>query len=746
MPAFTFNGFSLGSLVSVSALQSGQNAANSVVSWGQSSAMTDIDIQVTTAPNIVAPAPVWLEAVGLSGFDVGGGPAQGETYDPSFHEITFVWTVEGAPLAPYAAPENMVLGWNNANVAYGKRVGFCLTEARSYTINLWAVDASGTTGVASTTITVESPDSHYTEANTVVFASDGDFSGAPAGMRVSNQALLEGVLETRFNPTRLSIKGGEVLSDFALRVNSGRLTHVDTWDGTEATLRAAPDNDIAMLRWTGTGETQITLQNLSFVGNWDATEELGVTNDGFAWNQLEADDPAICIHKCRLSGGYAINPSQGNSTSGDAKIMIADCVSTNWRGYGIYCQNVRGGKLYVLGCRLAQDPDALNGGTKNSSFYNINSGFRDEDCRDIYMACTDVFNITGWSGQYINQNPSLRFGGNGSANTSVVVDRVVCEGGYNVVRVTGESGGVTDHPANILFDRALLVGTARTFGPLVRVHRGGFTARNCIGYMPDVPLWGPNTPATMFDFETDNPGPGNTIAPVAIYNNTLLSLFPGSNMSMASHSGAFTNYTEENNVTHVPNSSDPAVAHQPINGSMAQPIPGVTLRYRGVRYNYEHQTGAFSGSVPDGGSFTVPYSQIGRQDPFGHGPSGATYQAYWQATAGIDVRHMIRTGDGLFHAENGQFTVVFEGSEVRITNTSGQGWSGNWYLRLDRASRRESEIPLLGAHANYPNMVPEPRPSGNSSAIDTAVLGYRAYHDFYRTARGTARSRGAIEI
>jgi len=410
--------------VSVSALQSGHDAANSIASWGQSGAMADIDILMSTAPNVVAPAPIWLEAIGISGFDVSGGPGPGETYDPSFHEITFVWTIDGAPLPPYAAPENMVQGWNNANVAYGKRVGFCLTEPGTYTVNLWAVDSNGTTGVASTTVTVASADSHYSQSNTVVFAADGDFTGAPNGVLVSDLASLRNTLEARSNPTRLSFKGGEDISNFSLRIHNGRLTHVDTWDGTPVTLRAAADSEIAMLSWTGDGETQITMQNLSFVGNWDATQELGVTNGGFAWNLMKTDAPAICVHKCSVSGGYAMNPSQGHPRTGDAKFMFADCVSTNWRGYGIYCQNVRGGKLYVLGCRLAQHPDALNGGRKEPAFYNINSGFRDEDCRDIYMSCTDVFNITGWSGQYLNQNPSLRFGGNGAVNTSVVVDRV----------------------------------------------------------------------------------------------------------------------------------------------------------------------------------------------------------------------------------------------------------------------------------------------------------------------------------
>jgi hypothetical protein len=745
MPAFTFNGFLLGSSVSVSALQSGHDAANSIASWGQSGAMADIDILMSTAPNVVAPAPIWLEAIGISGFDVSGGPGPGETYDPSFHEITFVWTIDGAPLPPYAAPENMVQGWNNANVAYGKRVGFCLTEPGTYTVNLWAVDSNGTTGVASTTVTVASADSHYSQSNTVVFAADGDFTGAPNGVLVSDLASLRNTLEARSNPTRLSFKGGEDISNFSLRIHNGRLTHVDTWDGTPVTLRAAADSEIAMLSWTGDGETQITMQNLSFVGNWDATQELGVTNGGFAWNLMKTDAPAICVHKCSVSGGYAMNPSQGHARTGDAKIMFADCVSTNWRGYGIYCQNVRGGKLYVLGCRLAQHPDALNGGRKEPAFYNINSGFRDEDCRDIYMSCTDVFNITGWSGQYLNQNPSLRFGGNGAVNTSVVVDRVVCEGGYNVIRITGESPEKTDHPGNILLDRALLVGTARTFGALVRVHRGGFTARNCIGYMPDVPIWGPNTPTSMFAFETDVPGPGNTNAPVAIYNNTLLSMFADANMSMATHTGAFTDYTEENNVAHVPQSNNPIVAHQPVNTSQSNPIPGVTLRYRGVRYNYEHQTGTV-GSVPNGSNFTVPYAQIGRQDMFGHGPSGATDQAYWQAIQTIDTRHMIRVNNVLFHAELGHFTVAFEPTGVRISNFSGQTWSGTWYLRLDRASIREDELPVIEAHANHPGTVPEPRPGGGSSAIDTAVQGYRAYHDFYRTARGAARSRGAIEV
>lgn len=745
MPAFTFNGFSLGASVSISALQSGNSAGNSVPSWGQGGAMASIDFTITTAPNVVAPAPIWLEATGLSGFDVAGEPAQGETYDPSFHEITFVWTIEGAPLANYAAPQNMVDGWNNANVAYGKRVGFCLTDARDYTITLWAVDANGTTGVMSKTITVESPDSHYSSANTIVFAPDGNFAGAPAGTQVTTNSALTSEIESRSQPTRLSIKGGVEISNFTLRVNSGRLSHLDTWDGTEATLRADTTSSTAALRWSGAGEPQITVQNIRFQGGWDATEEQGVINDGFAWNQMNIDDPVICLHKVTVSGGYSMNPSQGNSTSGDAKIMIADCVTTNWRGYGIYCQNVRGGKLYVLGSRLAQDPDALNGGTKNSSFYNINAGFRDEDCRDIYVGCSDVFNITGWSGAFVNQNPCLRFGGNGAQNTSVVVDRVVCEGGFNVIRITGESTAMTDHPGNILFDRALIVGTARTFGTLVRVHRGGFTARNCIGYMPNVPLFGANTPSNMFIFDSDVPGAGNSTSPVAIYNNTLLSLFPGSSMSMVNNL-FFSNFTNENNVTHVPNSGAPITTYQPINESQGQTIPGVSLRYRGVRYNYTHQTGSFGSGVANGSSFTVPYSQIGKQDQFGFGGSGATDRAYWQAIENIDTNHMVLASGTLFHASRGDLTVSFEANQVRITNTSGQNWTGTWYLRLDRASLRETEVPLQTQYANYPNGVPAPVPSGASSAIDTAVQGLTAYHDFYRAARGTTRSRGAIEV
>ena len=117
MANFTFQGFTPGSLVALSVAAGGNTVRNSVSTW-RKRPLAKLDILVTSAPVITAPAAIWLEAIGLSGFDV-SSPGPGETYDPTFHEITYVWTIQGSPLADYTAPQNMIPSWNNPYVCYG---------------------------------------------------------------------------------------------------------------------------------------------------------------------------------------------------------------------------------------------------------------------------------------------------------------------------------------------------------------------------------------------------------------------------------------------------------------------------------------------------------------------------------------------------------------------------------------------------------------------------------------------------
>ena len=753
MASFTFQGFTTGSQVALSAAQGGNSAANSVSTWGQGS-LAELDILVTNAPVVTAPAAVWLEAIGLSGFGVPAGPGPGEVYDPSFHEITFIWTVQGAPLAPYAAPQNMVSGWNNPNVTYGKRAAFCFPDPGTYTIDLWAVDASGTTGTARATIVVASADSLYPGNRTIAFAGDGNFSGAPSGaQQVNTLSALDSAVHAASVPTRVLFKRGETVLnvDLISRVSgasTGRLDHIGAWGtGAAPVLRPKPFDTGNMIIWRSSGpETQITIEGVKVEGYWNPETETGSLGGGspFYWRDKTAS-AKILLHDVEITN---CDSQQLSANSAPCDVMVADCNFRNWQQYGCFCDRNELGKFAFIGSRFTQSPDALNGGPKKA-MSNNHGPIRITRCRWIVGDVCDMFSNDGWSGSYDCQ-PCLRVGTHQTLNTDILMHwgRSVMENGYQIINLEGENSSSEDNPGNFIFDRLLLIGTARQRAKMISCHKGGATFRNMLLFQPDVPGYSSGA-NEFFDFTANNPTGTNNSEPVRVYNVTAISLQSAANenggpMDLVGGTGTFSDITIENNVVHVPNSSSPVTGSAPIDTTGA--LAGVTPRYKGVQYNYEHVTGSLGSSLPNGGTITVPYSSLLIRDHNGDGPGTVTNQAYWQAIEATDTLHMFSLNGDVQHAANGDFTVSFGASSVTITNTSGSSWSGgtNWWLALDRTSLLDSELPLQTQFAN-PATVPAGTPLAGSPADGGAGLGMRAHRDFHEAVRPDPASQGAIE-
>ena len=176
----------------------------------------------------------------------------------------------------------------------------------------------------------------------------------------------------------------------------------------------------------------------------------------------------------------------------------------------------------------------------------------------------------------------------------------------------------------------------------------------------------------------------------------------------------------------------------------AAPVPGFAARYQGLRPNFPFETGTLGSTVGNGGSFTLPY------------PAGTT-QAYGQAIQATDTRHMMKMGNANYYAAyDGSFSVSYESSQVRITNTSGGSWSGgsSWKLRLDR----KSQLPAMDPTHGNPPSIPLPAPVAGSPIAANGDLGARAYDDFMGNVRpgpggldhqgqarpGTGNSSGAL--
>lgn len=728
MPTFTFKGFPSGAPVSLSALQGTQSALRSVSAWGQGP-MASLDILTVSGPTPVAPAGIWFEAVDLAGFDVPGGAAPGEAYDPSFHEITYVWTVRGAPLSPYAAPENMVTGWNDPNLAYGKKVAFCFPEPGTYTIDLWAVDRSGTTAIAERSVTVADPDAAYPGTNTVCFSSDPGESWAgdrPGCLRAGSVGALQTFIENAPSPLRILFKRGQDVSDVLLEMNSGLLGHVADWGSGDLPILRPLHGRRLFSFGNSPGMPMFTLSNLDIRGGWDSTTETGIPDETPLYWRQSSTPCHYTVHGCHFSGFTALElvPGKVNST-----LVWADNITTNWRDYGAFIQNRddQNMRIALIGSRFSQHVDALNGGAKNGLF-NTHGPVRYANTARFYMSQCDLFSRTGWSGLSgsIADQPCLRINTSGGQYGELTVERCVMEGGYHVINMTGQNSSTLESPGNYLFDRVLMIGTAKTIGPFIRTAFGGMTVRNVIGVLPDTPRGHSNSWPGAIAFEQDNHDIGNAETPMSIYSSSFVSLLTAANdtgMGWPESEGSafFSNQTMENNLLYAPAMLSPVIGAASVD--LSTPVPGVTPRYRGVLYNFPHANGTLAADVPDGGSFIVPY------------PDG-TDMAYWQAIEASDTKHVIGVG-GFFHASRNEIAISFEPGGVLVTNTSGVLWSAGtgWILRLDRKSR----LPEMETIYANPPQIPMP------IVLDISPGGLNTTTDFRLSPRSTPPRIGAID-
>lgn len=733
MSTFTFKGFTTGSAVALAAAQGAVGETASVPSWGQG-ASGNVEIQTIAPTSLAAPSAVWFEAINTSGFNVADGPAPGETYDPSFHEITYIWTVRGKPLTAFTAPENMVDGWNDPNLAYGKKVAFLFNDPGSYTVDLWAVDPTGATAIAEASVTVADPDVLYSGSNTVCVSLNGGWAGEKPGcQRVTSLAGLESTLNSASAPMRVLFKRGQTVPDVELLIGNSNVRYFGAWgSGAKPILR--PTHGQHILRFSNSVPMEeFTVTDIAFLGGWDPASETGL-NDRSPFSFLPS--PADChytIANCAFSGFAGI--WLGTGTDHPSNMAFANNTVTNWQDYGLFIHNTFDDtvRLAIIGCKIAQNVNGLNGGPKNG-FYNNHGPVRCADAANLYIAMTDLFSRNGWSplAPDTADQPCLRYNHLGTIGRSCIMDRCVCEGGFHPLAFAGQNNNTVENPGNTVIDKALLIGTAKTSKAFIVSEFGGMTVRNVLGIMPNAQAYHGIAWRGGVVYEVNNPNAANIGTPMAVYGSTFYSLRNTANDNghdWVTDWGAsvFDDVTVENNVLHAPGLQTPVTGDAPVNTS-AQ-IAGVQTRYRGVLYNFDTESGTLGSAVPNGGSFTLPY------------PAG-TNRAYWQAIEATDTQHKIRVGQ-FYHAELGQMTVTFLSSNVRITNTSGQTWTNgtDWILRLDR----KSMLPGLDPVYNSPLALSYPVVQSGSQGFETADLGYQAHDDFFGTVRQSPTSAGAIE-
>jgi hypothetical protein len=301
-----------------------------------------------------------------------------------------------------------------------------------------------------------------------------------------------------------------------------------------------------------------------------------------------------------------------------------------------------------------------------------------------------------------------------------------------------------------VFDRLLIISGARQRAHAVSVHKGGSTLRNIVIWMPNVAGYASGA-LSFFDFDANNPATSpdnNALSPVAVYNCTGVSQQTAANetsgpIDLVAGEAAFSDTSGiGNNVMYAPSGSTPVTGDAPIDTTST--FAGVTSRMKGVQFNYEMLNQTMS-SVPNGGTMSIPYSDLRIRDQNGSGSGAATNQAYWQSRDAGDVLHQIAIGTSgtfdTYRSADGDFTVTFGASTVVITNTSGSSWNGpEFLLRLDRKSLLDTDLPLQTQFATPDNVPTGQHQSG--SAAEGSATGLTAHTDFlcdYRPATGVSR-------
>ena len=730
MPSFTFEGFTIGEQVTLSVEQDGRVASGAVANWGQATPSTmtgSLEILKQHAAAVPAPASVWFEAVNIAGFDVNGGPGPGAVYDPSFDRITYIWTVSGGNAITYTAPE-LPTAWRDGKIAYGKKVALFFPEPdTTYTVTCWAIDQSGNIGQAVTNFTTSNANQDYPTIRTLCLDPSGAFSGAPAGAQnFTTVSAVQSAVNNATAPCRLLIARGQDIDGFRIDGRGGNLRYIGAFGTGDRPILRATHTSGGMFFFTNGQSPYLTITDCDCRGEWNAATETGHPSG----NPMAFERSAmlhLSIWNCRFDG-FGLTLLTLNDTSAWIA-MLGNTEITNWQDYGMFLPSTPQSRIAYVGCDIAQHDEALNDVLGHRlGLMNQQGPVRATGFGTLYIGASSFLSRGGWAGG-IDQS-AIRLNSEGNSGTEAIVERSVLEGGGNVLSVAGDS---SSNPGNYLFDKVLILNGGGKTGTFGTINFGGTTFRNTLFAFLNVPDADDFAIQQCLDLRGQNATAASLAAEFKLYNCTSL------NLRNAANDGGdnprlygtvnFTELTDEGNVVHGPDLDTPVTANSV---SLTATLPGFTPRYRGIRQNFPFETGTLSANIGSGAHFTLPY------------PSG-TNQAYWQGLPAGDNFHAMRMGNTTHYAAfDSGFSVSYEASHVRITNTSGTTWNSgsNWTLRLDRKSQ------LPGVDANFGNPsteIPAPLPVLGSDLFANGDLGMIAYDDFLTEVRpgpGGADHRG----
>lgn len=546
-------------------------------------------------------------------------------YDESFHKLLYVWDF-GDPGAASDKVVNLPVQHNDLNRAYGRAVAHVFTMPGVYTVTCTAYDADGVLiGSARTEVEVGDPDTLFAGRQTILIDPDlqGDATRYPDALVVGSWDDAWSMLQQSAAPGRILLKRGtQTVVQNTLVLNPRyHNAHVSAWGSGPRPILRTEEPDLVYGHARGTRD--IMFQSIDLRGPWDSVTETGLQPGGIVTEQ--ENDRSVILDDCTLSGfGIALHLLDEREATFATMMAVHNCDVTNWGNYGAYYGRNVEQFIAFLGTAIHQHPEALMGGGDRKEFdTNQHGPIRLSNGGRTHVSACDLFSRNGWStaAGIAADQPCFRWSSSSeehfAVRSSCTIERTAMEGGFTILAVTNATGNAPYFGTNIVIDKCLLVGTARTKEG-IGIQYTGTTVRNTIMVRPATPMISDRWRGWVHRIAGDPDQPVDPADPVEVYANTMVNAMDdaqreGHPLILENRLAEFETFSFENNVAFTPNAPDQQPEDPGLSRAPMTTAGGIwTSRYLGPRYRDIGGSGAL---MTLDARFATPANAVGNYIP-----------------------------------------------------------------------------------------------------------------------------------
>lgn len=556
MRKFRFLGFRPGSPVSMSVQQGTRTRSASVQRWGMAGSVT-ISRQMAS-PALVAPAAIFLQA------DVAGlGVAtSSEGYDPSAHDVEYIWSIalDGEPgyaTETYDYVGDLPAEFRVKGTRYGKKIGHVMDRAGTYRFVVTAINIDTGDAVTSDehTVTIADPDDYFGPLETIYVAppQEGNDVPAPNGGVFTTLTLAREQIER--NPAgtgryRVRVKRGFTYDQgFSCpRDGSSCVTWMlDAW-GTGA----KPVLTGSITTGRNDGQESVTGWHIRDV-DVVRTQEGTTVDTGYLNNNRVG---AIWNVRCEGVPTKPTNAPYSVISPGDGTGWLAMANSRFLKLHGLWGLRSIGNAACVVGCVYEDDPDAPASHAEpddKREGYGVRWG--GDAWLTAFSQCR-FFKRTGWFDNVTSIQTThqiFRLGNGDRLGQYIHIERSLLEGSWKVVNLTEGDGAL----GNVVVERNLMYGVHDTNGAVATKFSGITVRNNLFVRPPSQPAQGAtndNFLLNQFFGFSGALSDGERAAPARVYSNTIIILGDvADDFSLVGNGGSgLTALEVANNVVHHP--------------------------------------------------------------------------------------------------------------------------------------------------------------------------------------------------